>query len=221
MYRALIIILSLYLSIVAGGGVLSTPDTNANTNANANTNTNANTNANMNANYKDAGTQNGSNQNINTNAKANTKSNNYKNAETQLEWGENIPSYRGVIQFCGSQGPKYEYIGKEPWQLRITALCKDQNGKQQRLELYPSTCLEWNRESKTLEGSDVDWGHGLIDGGCTDCKFQGWTLTCYCDGKNAPPKLLKDRNKVTINMGEHISSAVLNGQLTRGLQRPG
>lgn len=57
MYRALIIILSLYLSIVAGGGVLSTPDTNAN----ANTNTNANTNANMNANYKDAGTQNGSN----------------------------------------------------------------------------------------------------------------------------------------------------------------
>ncbi|GMG11308.1 unnamed protein product [Aspergillus oryzae var. brunneus] len=168
MYRALIIILSLYLSIVAGGGVLSTPDTNANTNANANTNTNANTNANMNANYKDAGTQN-------------------------------------VIQFCGSQGPKYEYIGKEPWQLRITALCKDQNGKQQRSELYPSTCLEWNRESKTLEGSDVDWGHGLIDGGCTDCKFQGWTLTCYCDGKNAPPKLLKDRNKVTINMGEHIS----------------
>ncbi|KAF7620491.1 hypothetical protein AFLA_005797 [Aspergillus flavus NRRL3357] len=80
----------------------------------------------------------------------------------------------------------------------------NQNGKQQRSELYPSTCLEWNRESKTLEGSDVDWGHGLIDGGCTDCKFQGWTLTCYCDGKNAPPKLLKDRNKVTINIATRL-----------------
>ena len=105
---------------------------------------------------------------------------------------------------AAAKGPSTS-IGKEPLQLRITALCKDQNGKQQRSELYPSTCLEWNRESKTLEGSDVDWGYGLIDGGCTDCKFQGWTLTCYCDGKNAPPKLLKDRNKVTINVGEHIS----------------